>query len=268
MIFKAYKMDGLGNDFLIIDNRKVKVDLNEKDIQKLSNRKNGIGFDQLIYIEKKNLDLEVKYFNSNGRFADACGNGNRCVAKFLMDETKKNTVRFYVGKKVHDAKLISEKIVSISMGKVNYNLEKIPVSNEVDTNPLKIKLKDFCEEGHLINIGNPHIIFLRDISDQDFENIGPQIENHKYFPNGINVTFVNLNNDNDIKIKTWERGAGKTLSCGTAACVTGHLLIKKKLANNPVKINFLLGSIEIKNNLEEIIMTGPVSDIKKINVKI
>ena len=81
-------MDGLGNDFLIIDNRKQKVYLNEKQIQKLSNRENGIGFDQLIYIEKEGADLRIKYFNSNGKFADACGNGNRCVAKILMDEIK------------------------------------------------------------------------------------------------------------------------------------------------------------------------------------
>ena len=110
-------MDGLGNDFLIIDNRKQKVYLNEKQIQKLSNRENGIGFDQLIYIEKEGTDLRIKYFNSNGKFADACGNGNRCVAKILMDEIKSDNVSFYVGDKLHDAKLISEKkIISARLG--------------------------------------------------------------------------------------------------------------------------------------------------------
>ena len=161
MNFKALKMDGLGNDFLIIDNRDQKIYLNQDQILKLSDKKNNIGFDQLIYIENSNdADAELKYFNSDGRRADACGNGNRCVADILIKEKKKDKVIFKVGKFLHYGKINQDNLVSILMPKPTNKLSDIPVSDEVKDNPLKLKVKENLFEGYLLNVGNPHLSLI------------------------------------------------------------------------------------------------------------
>ena len=264
MNFKAFKMDGLGNDFLIIDNRDQKISLNHDQILKLSNRENNIGFDQLIYIENSdNADAELKYFNSDGKKADACGNGNRCVAEILMKEKKRDKVMFKVGAFLHYGKINQDNLVSVLMPKPTNKLSEIPVSNEVKDNPLKIQVKDNSFEGHLLNVGNPHIVFFRKISDIDLMKIGPIIENHKYFPDRVNVTFADIQDKKNIKVNVWERGAGKTLACGTAACATAFVAAQTNKSENPVNIHFKKGYLKIeiqpdKNSL----MTGPLSELQ------
>ena len=270
MNFKAFKMDGLGNDFLIIDNRDQKISLNYDQILKLSNRKNNIGFDQLIYIENSdNADAELKYFNSDGKKADACGNGNRCVADILIKEKKKDKVTFKVGSFLHYGKINPDNLVSVLMPKPTNKLSEIPVSNDVKNNPLKLKVKENLFEGHLLNIGNPHIVFFKKISDSDLTDIGPIIEHHKYFPDRINVTFADIQDKKNIKVNVWERGAGKTLACGTAACATAFVAAQTSKSENPVNIHFQKGHLkkEIQPN-KSILMTGPVSEPQKIEVNL
>ena len=270
MNFKALKMDGLGNDFLIIDNRYQKISLNQDQIFKLSDKKNNIGFDQLIYIENSDdADAELKYFNSDGKTADACGNGNRCVADILIKEKKRDKVIFKVGKLLHYGKINQDNLVSILMPKPSNKLSDIPVSNEVKDNPLKLKVKENLFEGHLLNVGNPHVVFFKSISHNDLIKFGPIIENHKYFPDRINVTFADIQDKKNIKISVWERGAGNTLAFGTAACATAFIASQTEKAENSVNIHFKKGHLKIEIQPDDnILMTGPVSEPRKIEINL
>jgi len=270
MKFKAFKMDGLGNDFLIIDNRNQKISLNPEQILKLSNREKGIGFDQLIYIENSTqADAEIKYFNSDGQMADACGNGNRCISDILIKEKNRDNVTFKVNNFVHTGSKNIDNLINVIMPKPKIKLSEIPVTNDVQNNPFLIEINSKKLKGHLINVGNPHIVFFEKISDEELKKIGPIIENLKYFPDRINVTFADIQNEDNIDINVWERGAGKTLACGTAACATAYIASDLKLTKNPVNIHFQKGHLLIKINSDKtMMMTGPVSEKKEIEVSL
>ena len=274
MEFKAYKMDGLGNDFVIIDRRKNDVNLSKEEIIKIGNR-NNIGFDQIIFIEK---DIKgafpITIYNPDGIEVGACGNGSRCIAYLISKENNQRFIKLKADKKILEAEILSEKNVKINMGFPEFNdWEKIPLKNE-KLNPKILEL-DFLQKeygtGFCINVGNPHIIFfVEDCSKINIKSIGPKIENHHYFPERVNVTFAQIIDDKNIKVNVWERGAGQTKACGTAACATVVAGYLKKLTNNNCNINFKEGKLNIDYDRSDgqIYMTGPVSDIKEITLKI
>jgi diaminopimelate epimerase len=271
---EAYKMDGLGNDFIIFDNRKKSTSLTKNQIIKISNR-NSIGCDQVIFIDKdESSNAFLKFYNSDGGEISACGNGSRCVAYLLMKEnnSKKISLRTKVG--ILHAELNDKNLVSISMGQPNFEWNKIPLSKKMDNQNLKIKINDIDGKeaigGFSLSIGNPHVIFfVEDFNQFNLKEIGPKIENHSYFPEKCNVTLANIKNRKHVKIKVWERGAGLTKACGTAACaaaVSGAVL---KLNERCIDIEFPEGLLNIdwkKNN--NVYMTGVVSEVKKITVNI
>ena len=270
----AYKMDGLGNDFIIFDKRKKSVSLTKEQIIKISDR-NSIGCDQVIFIEKdENSNAFLKFYNSDGGEISACGNGSRCVAYLLMKEN--NNKKISLGTKVGilQAELNDKNLVSINMGEPNFEWNKIPLSKKMDTQNLKIKINGIdgkeARGGFSLSIGNPHVIFfVEDFNQFNLKEIGPKIENHSYFPEKCNVTLANIKNRKHVKVKVWERGAGLTKACGTAACaavVSGAVL---KLNERCVDIEFPEGLLNIdwkKDN--NIYMTGRVSEVKKITVNI
>ena len=270
----AYKMDGLGNDFIIFDKRKKSISLTKDQIVKISDR-NNIGCDQVIFIDKdESSNAFLKFYNSDGGEISACGNGSRCVAYLLMKEnnSKKISLRTKVG--ILHAELNDKNLVSISMGQPNFEWNKIPLSKKMDNQNLKIKINDIDGKeaigGFSLSIGNPHVIFfVEDFSQFNLREIGPKVENHSYFPEKCNVTLANIKNRKHVKIKVWERGAGLTKACGTAACaaaVSGAVL---KLNERCIDIEFPEGLLNIdwkKNN--NVYMTGMVSEVKKITVNI
>jgi len=271
---EAYKMDGLGNDFIIFDRREKSISLSKDQIIKISDR-NNIGCDQVIFIEKdKSSNAFLKFFNSDGNEISACGNGSRCVAYFLMKEnnSKKISLRTKVG--ILRAELNDKNLVSINMGQPNFEWEKIPLSKKMNNENLKIKINstngDEIKGGFSLSIGNPHIIFfVEDLNQFDLKEIGPKIEVHDYFPEKCNVTLANIKNSKTVKVKVWERGVGLTKACGTAACATAVSGAILKLNERCVDIEFLEGVLNInwkKDN--NIYMTGKVSEIEKIIVDI
>ena len=271
---EAYKMDGLGNDFIIFDRRKKSFSLTKDQIIKISDR-NNIGCDQLIFIDKdeKNNTL-LKFYNSDGGEISACGNGSRCVAYLLMKEnnSKKISLRTKIG--ILQAELNDQNSVSINMGQPNFEWDKIPLSKKMDNRNLKIVINStYGKEvvgGFSLSVGNPHVVFfVEDFNQFNLKEIGPKIENHNYFPEKCNVTLANIKNRKLIKAKVWERGAGLTKACGTAACATAVSGAALKLNERCVDIEFSEGLLNIdwkKNN--NIYMTGKVSSVKKITVNI
>ena len=274
MDIKAFKMDGLGNDFVIIDRRKEHVNLSKEEIIKVGNR-NNIGFDQIIFIENEIKDtLPITIYNPDGIEVDACGNGSRCIAYLISKENNQRFIRLKADKKILEAEILSEKNVKINMGFPEFNdWEKIPLKNE-KLNPKILEL-DFLQKeygkGFCVNVGNPHIIFfVEDCSKINIKSIGPKIENHHYFPERVNVTFAQIIDNKNIKVNVWERGAGQTKACGTAACATVVAGYLKELTNNNCNIHFKEGNLNIDYDRSDgqIYMTGPVSDIKEITLKI
>ena len=273
MEFKAYKMDGLGNDFVIIDRRKDDVSLSKEQIIKIGNRSN-VGFDQIIFIEKKVDDVfPIKIYNSDGVEVGACGNGSRCVAYLISKENNQRFINLKADKTILEAEILNEKNVRIDMGLPKFDkAEDIPLKEGL--NPRKVSI-DFLEKeygnGYCVNVGNPHIIyFVKDCEKVDIKNIGPKVENHHFFPERVNLTFAEILDDSEnIKVNVWERGAGQTKACGTAACATVVAGYINQLSRKTCKVHFKEGSLEIAfdKNSGLVYMTGPVSSVKEITLK-
>ena len=271
---EAYKMDGLGNDFIIFDKREKPVSLSREQIIKISDR-NNIGCDQVIFIDKdKSSDAFLKFYNSDGGEISACGNGSRCVAYLLMKENNNKTISLKTKVGILQAELNDKNLVSINIGQPNFEWDKIPLLKQMDNKNLEIKINSNdgkeIKGGFSLSVGNPHVIFfVKDINQFNLEEIGPKIENHSYFPEKCNVTLASIKNRKHVKVKVWERGAGLTKACGTAACATAVSGAVLKLSERCVDIEFPGGLLNIdwkKDN--NIYMTGMVSEVKKITVSI
>ncbi|MDA9136780.1 diaminopimelate epimerase [Candidatus Pelagibacter sp.] len=274
MDIKAFKMDGLGNDFVIIDQRTKNLNLSKDQIIKICDR-NFIGCDQLILIKKnRKIDAGLEFYNSDGSVSGACGNGTRCVADLLSKESSKKEITLLTASGSLKSKILGNNLVETEIGIPKVNWQEIPLSKQLDTQDLKIEIVDRNNTGHIggtaINVGNPHIIFfVNDIEAFDLQSIGPKIENHPLFPEKCNVTLAKVMNKNLIKVKVWERGAGLTKACGTAACATVVAANINNLAEKIIDIEFALGNLTISiDERNSIHMKGPVSDVKNIDIKL
>ena len=270
-VINAFKMDGLGNDFIIIDRRKNSVNLSKEDIVKLGNR-NNIGFDQIIFIEKEvNEVFPITIFNSNGGEVSACGNGSRCVAYLLSKDINAQKIKLKTNNRILNAIILGNLNVKLGMGQPLFDWDKIPLANKLDHKNINLNIDDkVFSNGFGLNIGNPHIIFfVKNCFENDLEILGPKIENHELFPEKVNVTFAQINDKNNITVNVWERGAGLTKACGTAACATAVAAYINRLTENNINIKFKEGILNIKidKNLN-IFMTGPVSSINNIKIEI
>ena len=271
---EAFKMDGLGNDFIIFDKRQKSVELTKDQIIKISDR-NSIGCDQVIFIDKdENNNALLKFYNSDGNEISACGNGSRCVAYLLMKESNSNKISLKTKVGILQAELSEKNLVRINMGEPNFVWNKIPLLKKMDNQNLKIKInsndgKEFTG-GFSLSIGNPHVIFFVENFNQfNLQEIGPKIENHNYFPEKCNITLASIKNKKHVEVKVWERGVGLTKACGTAACATAVAAAVLKLSERCVDIEFAQGLLNIdwkKDN--NIYMTGKVSEVEKIKVNI
>ena len=271
---EAYKMDGLGNDFIIFDKRKKSILLTKNQIKKISDR-NYIGCDQVIFINKdKNGYPFLQFYNSDGGETSACGNGSRCVASLLMEESGKNKIILKTKFGLLKAVLNNKHLIDINMGTPNFEWNKIPLVKKMNNKNLKIKINNIDGKeivgGFSLSVGNPHLIFfVDDFNKFDLNEIGPQLENHAYFPEKCNVTLASVKNKKHVRVKVWERGAGLTKACGTAACATtvaGSIL---GLNKRSINVEFLEGLLNIDWKEDNSIhMAGKVSGIKKIIVNI
>ena len=274
-VIKAFKMDGLGNDFIIIDRREISIVLSNEDIIKLGNRESfhrNIGFDQLIFIEKEiNKTFPITIFNSDGGEVSACGNGARCVAYLLGKDLNAKEIKLKTSNRLLNAKIVGNFDVELEMGKPLFEFSEIPLSKKINPNDVTLNINDKTfANGFCVNVGNPHIIFfVEDCFEHDLKILGPKIENNELFPEKTNVTFAQIDDKNNISVNVWERGAGLTKACGTAACATAVAATEKKLTENDINIKFKEGTLNLKIDKDQnIFMRGPVSNIKNITLEI
>ena len=268
-LINAYRMDGLGNNFVIIDRRKNALEISKDKIVSIANKK-IVPFDQLITLEKEEKNtFPIKIYNPDGIEATACGNGARCVAYLIFQENKRKNISIKTKERVLSAEVVGKQNVKINMGKPKFGWEEVPLSESMNTKQVSIDLLEKEHgNGFCLNVGNPHIIFfVKDCSKIDIKKLGPKIENYRFFPERTNVTFAQVLDKKNIKVNVWERGAGQTKACGTAACAVTVAASIKGLTDKSLQVHFKEGNLQIDYK-EEIFMTGPVSAIKRVNLNI
>ena len=274
MNFKAFKMDGLGNDFVIIDNRTDEIKLSSDQIIKICNR-SFIGCDQLIIMNhSKESDADLIFYNSDGSESGACGNGTRCVAYLISEENNKKEIILRTKSGVLNSKILDKNLVETVIGIPKTEWKEIPISQKMDTKNLNLKITDNNKNeyfgGTAVNVGNPHVIFFVDkLENFNLKDIGPNLEINKLFPDRCNITLAEIKDSKKIFVKVWERGAGLTKACGSAACATAFASKINGLTGNEVDIEFELGNLSISiNKNNSIKMKGAVSNIKSIEINL
>ena len=274
-LINAFRMEGLGNRFIIIDRRENSINIPKEKIIHLGNLKSfhrNIEFDQMIFIEKEvNNTFPITIFNSDGGEVSACGNGSRCVAYLLSKDLNNKEIKLKTNNRLLNAKIVGDSDVQLEMGKPEFDWHKIPIKEKLDHKNINLNIdgKELTN-GFCLNVGNPHIIFfVENCFKYDLKILGPKIENHELFPERTNVTFAQIDNENSITVNVWERGAGLTKACGTAACAAAVAALMKKLTKSDMYIKFEEGSLNIKiDSSLNIFMRGPVSGIKHTKLEI
>ena len=274
MNFKAFKMVGLGNDFVIIDNRADEIKLSSDQITKICNR-SFIGCDQLIIMNhSEESDADLIFYNSDGSESGACGNGTRCVAYLISEENNKKEIILRTKSGFLNSKILDKNLVETVIGIPKTEWKEIPISQKMDTKNLNLKITDNNKNeyfgGTAVNVGNPHAIFFVDkLENFNLKDIGPNLEINKLFPDRCNITLAEIKDSKKIFVKVWERGAGLTKACGSAACATAFASKINGLTGNEVDIEFELGNLSISiNKNNSIKMKGAVSNIKSIEINL
>ncbi|RKD34354.1 diaminopimelate epimerase [Thermohalobacter berrensis] len=260
------KLHGLGNDFIVFDGIKQKLPSYNELAKKVCDRHFGIGADGMIIVEEsKKADIKMVFFNADGTEAPMCGNGIRCFAKFVYDnnyvKSRDFTVETLAGimrPRVYiENDLVSK--VKVNLGKPIFDTKAIPVATEENKfidKEIIIDNKKFNISA--VSVGSIHaVVFVNNLDDIDIEKIGPIIENHKLFPDKINVNFCQVIDEDNIKVLTWERGVGQTLACGTGA---SSVAVISSIVNNTskcVNVHLLGGTVKIEQEDDEVYMTGP-----------
>ena len=267
---KFTKMHGLGNDYVYVNCFEEKIDNPPAVARFVSDRHFGIGSDGLIMINpSKTADFEMEMYNADGSRGEMCGNGIRCVAKYVYDYglTDKTQISVetlggikYLDLAVEDGKV---SLVKVDMGKPELEADLIPIISEreqVIDEPIEVDGKEYHMTG--VSMGNPHaVIYVDDVKGLNLEKIGPKFENHERFPKRINTEFVHCIDRQTVEMRVWERGSGETLACGTGACAVAVSSILNNLTATQVTVKLLGGDLQIEWDREKdrVFMTGPAT---------
>ena len=267
---KFTKMHGLGNDYVYVNCFEEKIDNPPAVARFVSDRHFGIGSDGLIMINpSKTADFEMEMYNADGSRGEMCGNGIRCVAKYVYDygltDKTQISVETLGGIKYLDLTVEDGKVsrVKVDMGKPKLEADLIPIISEreqVIDEPIEVDGKEYHMTG--VSMGNPHaVIYVDDVKGLDLEKIGPKFENHERFPKRINTEFVHCIDRQTVEMRVWERGSGETLACGTGACAVAVSSILNNLTDTQVTVKLLGGDLQIEWDREKdrIFMTGPAT---------
>ena len=262
------KMNGLGNDFVIIDLRAHRgVKVTEEAARYLGDRDGPYGCDQVITIEERAGEPFMGIWNADGSAVGACGNATRCVGQILMDESGENAVAFMTPSGPISAERAGTNRVVVDMGEPRLKWEDIPLAEEAqDTRYVDIKLgpidKPVLWGPSAVNMGNPHcIFFVEDADAQALDRFGPMIEHHPMFPERANVSVAQVKSKHEIRLRVWERGAGITQACGTAACAALVAAHRRRLTARKASVVLDGGTlaIEWRESDNHVMMAGPVA---------
>lgn len=260
-------MNGLGNDFAIFDSRQGTLALHGGLISSIADRDEGIGFDQMILLApSERADVFMKIFNADGSEVDACGNATRCVARLIAGEVNRPGVAIETNAGLLTAQIISDDQVMVDMGAPRFDWQEIPLAEEFrDTRMIELQVgpidNPVMHSPSVVNVGNPHCIFwVDDISAHDLSKIGPMLEHHPLFPERANISLAEVKGKTVIDLAVWERGAGLTRACGTAACAAAVAAARKGLTGRNVTVSLPGGDLQIhwREADDHILMTGAI----------
>ncbi len=267
-MMKFTKMQGLGNDYVYVDCTREMIEDPEGTARFVSDRHFGIGSDGLILIcPSETADFEMRMYNADGSRGEMCGNGIRCVAKYVYDYglTDKTSISVetlggikYLDLTVEDGKAV---MIRVDMGTPGLSAKQIPIVSDEDRvidEPILVDGMEYRMTG--VSMGNPHtVVYVDDVQGMDLEKIGPSFEHHERFPKRINTEFARVLDRKTVEMRVWERGSGETLACGTGACAVAVASILNGLTEDAVTVKLLGGDLEIwwDRQTDKVYMTGP-----------
>jgi diaminopimelate epimerase len=259
------KMQGAGNDFVVIDSFTTPVNLSTTQIKHIANRYFGVGCDQLLMVEKSdtpNVDFRYRIFNADGGEVEQCGNGARCFVRFVVEKnlTQKREISVETASGIIVLKLQDNNDVTVNMGPPNFDPSALPFKADKKQLQYPLPLTDTTIQIAAVSMGNPHAVVLVDnVDTANVSNLGPQIEAHEQFPQHVNAGFMQIVNPHEINLRVFERGSGETLACGSGACAAVVSGIQLDLLQSPVLVNTRGGQLNIEwmGETSPVMMTGP-----------
>ncbi len=272
MYLEFTKMHGIGNDFVVIDGREWETEHMENKAKALCDRRFGIGADQLLLILESDVaDFRMVIYNADGSEVEMCGNGIRCIARYIADhnlsdktELSIETISGIIRPKIR------EELIEVNMGEPVLEGKEIPVALDGIIKSRPVKFGDMEFEITCVSMGNPHcVIFVDDVDNFPLATCGPLIERDNLFPARINVEFVEVVNDKEIKMRVWERGSGETLACGTGACASAVAAILNGKTHRRMTVRLAGGDLDVlwgEDNL--VYMTGPAEEVFEGSIEI
>ncbi len=262
-----HKMNGLGNEILVVDLRGRKEAMTPASARDIGQQPK-LAFDQMMVLtdaRKPGTEAYIQIFNIDGSEAEACGNGMRCVAWTVAGETGRKALKFETRAGVLDAAVAAIDRITVSMGKPRFGWQDIPLAEAFhDTKTIELQIgpidKPILHSPSVVNVGNPHAVFwVEDVNAYDLARVGPMLEHHPIFPQRANISLAHVTSPSSITLRTWERGAGLTKACGSAACAAAVCAARKGLTQRLVTVTLPGGDLRIEWRADnEILMTGPV----------
>ncbi len=270
------KMHGLGNDFVVIDAINQEIHLTAEQISALANRHTGIGFDQLLLVAKPNkpdIDFFYRIFNADGSEVAQCGNGARAIARFVVAQGLTNKKNIQIATLNNQLTLILEEdgTVSVSMGMPKFAPQDIPITSTQVQPQYTLKRNDISVIFSALSLGNPHAVLeVADVAVAPVAEIGTWLSQQSFFPQSVNVGFMQIINQNNIRLRVFERGAGETLACGSGACAAAVVAIKKGLCLSPVKVQLPGGvlTVEWAGGAQPVWLRGPAETVYVGNINL
>ncbi|BEV09158.1 diaminopimelate epimerase [Methylophilus sp. DW102] len=265
MKLRFTKMQGAGNDFVVIDATRAPVNLSHAQIQHIANRYFGVGCDQLLMVESTttpDVDFRYRIFNADGGEVEQCGNGARCFVRFVVDKglTDKHEIKVETASGVISLKLQEDGQVTVDMGAPRFTPAQIPFEAEQQATTYELPLASETITVSAVSMGNPHAVMLVDnVHTAEVASLGPQIESHPQFPQRVNAGFMQVLNEHEINLRVYERGSGETLACGTGACAAAVSGIQLGTLQSPIKVHTRGGILTIQwaGGESPVLMTGP-----------
>ena len=252
------KMHGLGNDFVVVDERGITPQIDATLAIAIADRHRGVGFDQLAVLSNSpDSDVHLTFWNSDGSTAGACGNATRCIARFLMDETGRDSLTLTTDRGTLYAKDAGNGLTSVNMGQPQLNWDEVPLARDVDTLRLPID-----GEPTATGMGNPHCTFFVDDAEAiDLAARGAEIEHHPLYPERTNVQFASLVGPDHLRMRVWERGVGVTMASGSSSCATAVAAARRGITGRSVRIDLDGGTLNIEWRDDGVWMTGPTAHV-------
>lgn len=261
------KMQGAGNDFMVIDGIHQTVNLSAMQIQHLANRQFGVGFDQLLLVESSKVaDFKYRIFNADGGEVAQCGNGARCFVRFVIDKglTQKREILVETASGIISPRLEDSGLVTVNMGAPRFMPAEIPFVADAKLERYALQMENEIIEIAAVSMGNPHAVqIVQDVEIAPVNELGPKIESHSRFPQRVNAGFMQVIDTHHIKLRVFERGSGETLACGTGACAAAVTGIQLGHLQSPVKVSARGGELEItwQGGDDPVMMTGSAETV-------